>query len=243
MAVVSPGVDVGFINDARQKFVASSAYLDDRPAAPLRFLAEANLTLMVRRQEDQVDREEARDELQDRIRAVFQGATFELVTFAAGPGDGGDHVGAGRPGLGPTAPARGPGRAGAGSRPRVRPRGGSTAGGFICDAKLASYVRIVAGRRIVTASGAPVAKPNVLVQFCQVNADSSDVDVNGKPSAFTKSIGSGRVVLFRDGKRIEGTWSRPGIGAPTTFTDAAGRPLLFAPGGTIVALVRNGAPA
>ena len=54
---------------------------------------------------------------------------------------------------------------------------------------------------------------------------------------FTQSVGSGRVVLFRDGKRIEGTWSRPSVGAPTTFTDAAGKPLLFAPGGTFVALV------
>jgi len=51
------------------------------------------------------------------------------------------------------------------------------------------------------------------------------------------------VVLFRSGKRIVGRWSRPSIAAPTTFTDAAGKPLLFAPGGTFVALVRPGTPA
>jgi hypothetical protein len=101
---------------------------------------------------------------------------------------------------------------------------------------------MVGGSRILAASGAPVAKPNVLVQFCRINPDRSDVDVNGNPSMFTKSIGSGRVVLFRNGKRIEGKWSRPSIGAPTTFTDTAGKPLLFAPGGTFVALVRPGAP-
>ncbi|MEQ1731000.1 MAG: DUF499 domain-containing protein, partial [Vicinamibacterales bacterium] len=98
-SVVAPGVDVSFINDARQRFVGSSAYLDDRPAAPLRFLAEANLTLMIRRQEDQVDTAESRSELQDRIRRVFQGQTFELVPFAAGPEDVGDDVGDGRPRL------------------------------------------------------------------------------------------------------------------------------------------------
>jgi hypothetical protein len=98
-AVLSPGVDVGFINDARQRFVAASAYLDDRPAAPLRFLAEANLTLMVRRQEDQVDREEARNELRDRIRGIFTGPTFELIPFAAGPEDVGDDIGDARPRL------------------------------------------------------------------------------------------------------------------------------------------------
>ena len=78
---------------------AASAYLDDRPAAPLRFLAEANLTLMVRRQEDQVDREESRNELRDRIRAIFTGPTFELIPFAAGPEDVGDDIGDGRPRL------------------------------------------------------------------------------------------------------------------------------------------------
>ncbi len=134
-----------------------------------------------------------------------------------------------------------PSLAGAPSATTVSTRVGSTVVGFNWDAKLASYVRIVAGRRIVTASGAPVAKPNVLVQFCQIISDRSDVDVNGNPSAFTKSVGSGRVVLFRDAKRIEGKWSRPSVGSPTTFTDVAGNPLLFAPGGTIVALARQGA--
>jgi hypothetical protein len=125
----------------------------------------------------------------------------------------------------------------------VSTRVGTTPVGFVWDAKLASYVRTLGGQRIRTASGAPVAKPNVLVQFCQINVDRSDVDVNGVPSAFTRSMGSGRVVLFRDGKRIEGKWSRKSIGAPTAFTDTAGKPLLFAPGGTFVALARPGAPA
>jgi len=124
----------------------------------------------------------------------------------------------------------------------VSTRVGSTGVGFVWDAKLAGYVRTDRGRRITTASGAPFSKPNVLVQFCQITSDRSDVDVNGNPSAFTQSVGSGRVVLFRDGKRIEGKWSRAKVGDPTAFTDAAGKPLLFAPGGTIVALVRPGAP-
>jgi Protein of unknown function (DUF3048) N-terminal domain/Protein of unknown function (DUF3048) C-terminal domain len=132
--------------------------------------------------------------------------------------------------------------AGARSAPTVSTRVGSTDVDFVWDAKLARYVRTADGLRILTGSGAPVAKPNVLVQFCQVSADRSDIDVNGNPSMFTQSIGSGRVVLFRGGKRIEGQWSRPSIDAPTTYTDAAGKPLLFAPGGTIVALVRPGAP-
>jgi hypothetical protein len=98
-AVVAPGTEVAFVNEARQKFVAESAYLDDRPTAPLRFLAEVNLNLLIKRQEDQVDREDARAELLDRIRSVFSGNTFELVPFAAGPEDVGDDVASGRPRL------------------------------------------------------------------------------------------------------------------------------------------------
>ena len=86
--------------------------------------------------------------------------------------------------------------------PDENTRVGSTAVSFVWDTKLTSYVRTEGGRRILTASGAPVAKPNVLVQYCKVAADHADVDVNGKPSAFTESVGSGRVVLFRDGRRI-----------------------------------------
>jgi len=120
---------------------------------------------------------------------------------------------------------------------------GSTRVGFVWDPGLARYVRTVDGRRIVTASGAPVAKPNVIVQYCQIKADPNDHDVNGNPTMFTKTIGSGPVVLFRGGKRIAGTWSRPSLEAATTFKDAAGKPLLLAPGGTFVALARPGAPA
>jgi len=124
----------------------------------------------------------------------------------------------------------------------VRTRVGSTPVTFVWDEKLASYVRTVDGRRILSASGAPIAKPNVLVQSCQVVADPLDHDVNGNPTMYTRSLGAGRVVLFRNGKRIAGTWARPSIGAPTVFTDTAGKPLLLAPGGTFVALVRPGAP-
>ncbi len=132
--------------------------------------------------------------------------------------------------------------AGATAAARVSTRVGSTPVGFVWDAKLSRYVRTVGGVRVLTASGVPVAKPNVLVQYCQIVADRSDHDVNGNPTMYTKTVGSGRVVLFRGGKQINGTWSRSGAGAPTRFTDSAGKPLLFAPGGTFVALVRPGAP-
>ncbi len=96
-AVLGPGLDPSFIEDARKKFVTESAYLDDRPNVPMRFLTEANLTQIIRRQQDQVDANLARSELNDRIRQLFGGSTLELVPFPAGPGDVPDDVGSGKP--------------------------------------------------------------------------------------------------------------------------------------------------
>lgn len=98
-AILAPTLDVGFINDARQKFVAESAYLDDRPAAPLRFLSEVNLSVLVRRQSKQVDSSEARSQLTDRIREIFTGKELNLVLGASGAHDVPDDVGDGRPSL------------------------------------------------------------------------------------------------------------------------------------------------
>ena len=98
-AALGPALDLSFLDEARKRFVAESAYLDDRPGAPLRFLAEANLSQIVRREEQHVDAGDARAELNDRIRQIFDGATFETVPFPGGPFDVPDEVGDGRPKL------------------------------------------------------------------------------------------------------------------------------------------------
>lgn len=102
-SALSPILDVGFVEDARKQFQSLSAYLDDRPGVPLRFLAEANLTQIVRREEGHIDKALVRDELRDRIRTIFAGSVtgsvFELVPFPAGPWDVADDAGDGRPRL------------------------------------------------------------------------------------------------------------------------------------------------
>lgn len=97
LSVLAPGIDLGFVNDARQKFTSESAYLDDRPGVPLRFLTEANLNLIIQGQERNIDRDTARSELQDRIRTIFDAATLRLVPFASGPEDAPDSIEDGRP--------------------------------------------------------------------------------------------------------------------------------------------------
>ena len=98
-SVLCPATDISFIEEARRKFVAESAYLDDRPGAPMRFLAEANLRQIIRREERNVDAGEARAELNDRIRGIFDGKTFDARCFPGGPFDVPDEVGDGRPKL------------------------------------------------------------------------------------------------------------------------------------------------
>ncbi len=90
------------------------------------------------------------------------------------------------------------------------------------------------------ADGAPVATPDVLVQFCQVTLDYRDIDQAGSPAAYTHTIGGGRAVLFRDGRRLEGTWSRPALNAPTRFRTRSGADLLLKPGGVWVVLASAG---
>ena len=98
-SVVGPALDISFIEQARKKFISESAYLDDRPGAPMRFLAEANLRQIIRREELHVDAGEARSELNDSIGQIFGGKTFETVSFPGGPFDVPDEVGDGRPKL------------------------------------------------------------------------------------------------------------------------------------------------
>ena len=96
-SVLGPATEISFIDEARKRFIGESAYLDDRPGAPMRFLAEANLRQIIRRTEDHVDAGEVRAELNDRIRGIFEGRTLEAVTFPGGPFDVADEVADGRP--------------------------------------------------------------------------------------------------------------------------------------------------
>lgn len=96
-AILSPGTDISFIDDARQKFAAESAYLDDQETTRLRFSTEANLIHLVRRQMAQIDPNAVREELNSRIREIFRGKAFQLVPFPDIPNVIPDDAGDGKP--------------------------------------------------------------------------------------------------------------------------------------------------
>jgi len=119
---------------------------------------------------------------------------------------------------------------------------GSTPVTYLWSTSHKKYFRTIGGSVLNTADQHGVGTPNVIVLFCHVTPDYADVDVAGNPSMHTVTTGHGRAVLFRDGKRIEGNWSRPTRSSPTTYADGHGKPLLFSPGGVNVILAANGSP-
>lgn len=107
---------------------------------------------------------------------------------------------------------------------------------------LKKYVRYINGVAQHAADGKLVTATNVIVQSCEVHPYLADRDVNGYPAQFTTTIGSGAVSVFRQGKRVNGTWSRARKSAGTTLKAANGKPLPLNPGNTWVVLVRKGIP-
>ena len=98
-SMLGPAMDLSFIEEARKAFITESAFLDDRPGAPMRFLAEPNLTKLIQTEEQNVDASEARAQLDDRIREIFVGPTFDAIRFPGGPFDVPDEVADGKPKL------------------------------------------------------------------------------------------------------------------------------------------------
>lgn len=89
--------------------------------------------------------------------------------------------------------------------------------------------------RYVDHDGSKVVADNVLIQYT-TNEQDGTYDSVGSPSYLSHSVGRGTYVLFRDGKKITGTWSRPSIDKPTQYLAAGGKPALFKPGKTWVVL-------
>lgn len=83
-SVLSPTMEVAYIDDGRKRFIEKAGYLDDRPNVPLRFLSEANLRQHIRHEESRVDPDRVRTEINDRIKGIFTSQTFEIVPFPSG---------------------------------------------------------------------------------------------------------------------------------------------------------------
>lgn len=116
---------------------------------------------------------------------------------------------------------------------------GSTPIRFAWNSRMKRWVERRGGSAVTDTAGNPITTRNVIVQFCRVRADRHDIDAAGNPAAFTTSVGSGRVVVLRNGRMVTGRWSRRTLTAPTRYT-RAGRPLRLQRGGEWILLAERG---
>lgn len=98
------------------------------------------------------------------------------------------------------------------------------------------------GERHELVGGEQVTADNVIV----VEADEVDtglVDASGGTVPEFVFVGTGRAVVFTDGKRIEGSWTRPSMASVATLARPSGEIIELSPGRTWIELVATGSGA
>jgi hypothetical protein len=82
--------------------------------------------------------------------------------------------------------------------------------------------------------GGQLGGSTVVIQYTQIST-SRFLEYGGRPP-YSKSVGSGRAVILRNGKEYTVRWSRPNLETGTTYTLSNGKRMLFAPGQVWVVL-------
>ena len=111
---------------------------------------------------------------------------------------------------------------------------------YAWDAGQGRYLRSMEGSaHIDAASGEQIAPATVVVQFADVEAIPNDpklrLDVN-------LVGGSGDLVVFNNGTRREGTWTKPAPRSSTRWYDPQGQPMVIPPGPVWVEVVPLDSP-
>lgn len=97
------------------------------------------------------------------------------------------------------------------------------------------FVRFRHGEPVSDYQGEVQAAENVLVMSVLDEPDGT-VDTLGSPSYLSKTVGSGKATLYRDGHAVPGYWKRGRSTDSFVFTDSNGQWLPFRPGKTWVLL-------
>ena len=83
-SILSPGMEVGYIDEALARFRNESLYLDDNPDRPTQFRAVPNLNQSIQRAEQGLDDAVLEGEIDRRIRTMFQRGMFDTYLFPGG---------------------------------------------------------------------------------------------------------------------------------------------------------------
>jgi Protein of unknown function (DUF3048) N-terminal domain/Protein of unknown function (DUF3048) C-terminal domain len=90
------------------------------------------------------------------------------------------------------------------------------------------WKRFEAGEPFMAAAGDQIAVPNVLIQEVRVDNSPTLVDAAGSPSPeLTLENSGGRLLLFRDGQVVRGTWKMGDVGEPPIYETLSGDPMMF----------------
>lgn len=94
------------------------------------------------------------------------------------------------------------------------------------------YQRLVADKPHVTRTGDQLYAKNIAVLYTDIS-----VTQNNKGRMDIKTVGTGKLQLFRDGAMTEGTWKKDSDTSHTQFLDGTGQPLSLNAGQTWVEVV------
>jgi hypothetical protein len=109
---------------------------------------------------------------------------------------------------------------------------------YTFDTAAGSYHRTQGGQTTMDDNAKKEVMPdNVVVIKTEVKEIPGTADVTGAPSVDFRATGTGAVVILREGKRFDGTWTRGGTSDMYRFTDAAGAALALKPGLTWIHIV------
>jgi hypothetical protein len=101
-----------------------------------------------------------------------------------------------------------------------------------------TYHRTQGGQPTMDAEAKKEVLPdNVVVIKTEVKEIPGTADVTGAPSVDFRATGTGAVVVLRDGKRFDGTWTRGGTSDMYRFADSAGAAIPLKPGLTWIHIV------
>lgn len=88
LALLTPGVEAGFVDSALERLSSVAWYLDNDPVTSVaRFKEEPSINKIVAEEKEQVGRGEAKDDLRGRRDTIFADKFFKLVPAPESPGD------------------------------------------------------------------------------------------------------------------------------------------------------------
>jgi hypothetical protein len=110
---------------------------------------------------------------------------------------------------------------------------------YVYDSATDAYARSVAGKaQVDPADGKPVIARNVVVLFMRLSIDPESEAGYARP--VLDQVGSGKAIVFLEGKAIVGTWKKPDNTSLTRFFDADGNEVPLVRGRIFIQVVPTG---